>query len=201
MMADEKLAEYVPAYGDRIAVVAQCAFMSEKLKEVEKPELEQGLLQRIKCKMRKRRKKLEEPNPLCGNKNASKLTRRVEIGWMDYDSKVQDYKQVRTRVGGGTRHLKVPKSGNTETLMEAGKNLFFPDGISKRGKIEDFDVSITDYQGRNLGTSTVEEWYELQSLKMLRIYFCTKKKPQPLNDSVKTSEILSASEDLTYLLT
>ena len=135
---------------------------------MEKPELEQGLLQRIKYKMRKRRKKSEELNPLCGNKNASKVTRRVEIGWMDYDSKVPDYKHVRARVGGGTRHLKMPKAGNADTLMEAGKNLFLPDGISKRGKIEVFNVSITDYQGRDVGTSTVEEWYELQSLKMLR---------------------------------
>ena len=177
VMEDKQLAEYVPAYGDRVALVSQCALMCEPEGKSEKPEAEKGLLSRIKFKMRKKRK-TEVSNPMLGNQNAAKQTRRVEFGWKDYDHKEQEYKQVRgIRSGGGTRHLKVPKSGNEDTLLEAGKNLFFPNGISKRGNVDSFTFSITDYQGNSLGALTVEEYYSLHGLKMLRVYLCTKKDP------------------------
>lgn len=52
-----------------------------------------------------------------GNIYAAKNSRRVEIGWLNFEN--EDYHQVRTRHGGGSRHLTVQK---TTTVGEVAWN-------------------------------------------------------------------------------
>ena len=46
---------------------------------------------------------------------------------MHYDEKAKDYKQVRTRKGGGTRIVRLDKKCTKSDIISECKNLFFPD--------------------------------------------------------------------------
>lgn len=48
---------------------------------------------------------------LVGNQNASKMERKIELGWFDYDFKSMEYHQVKTLIkGGGTRGVSALKT-------------------------------------------------------------------------------------------
>ena len=98
-------------------------------------------------------------SPNLGNQNAAKESRGIEFAWMDFDNKLKDYKQVRTRAGGGTWHLKVSKSANMDVLLESGKEFFFPGGVSNRGKLEEFDFKMTNFKGNQVVDSTTKDVY------------------------------------------
>ncbi|XP_061755685.1 uncharacterized protein LOC133552492 [Nerophis ophidion] len=128
--------------------------------------------------MQKLRDRLRTPNTVqdtaTGQKNAAKITRRVEMGWLHFESGM--YHQVRTRKGGGTRNLSVQKSVTMGELLETvGKCLFFANGHSSKGLIEDFEFDICDYSHSPVPREvTVGQLYEQTKLKMLRVYTATK---------------------------
>lgn len=69
---------------------------------------------------------------LVGNQNASKMERKIELGWFDYDFK----SMVKTLIkGGGTRGVSALKTWKPKDILEHGKKIFFPKGVSKRGKL------------------------------------------------------------------
>lgn len=75
------------------------------------------------------------------NKNAEKKTRKVELGWMNYQDSM--YKQVRMAAGGGTREIIVKKHEMVSSILERGKTLFSPGGTSMKGKLEDFECMLS----------------------------------------------------------
>lgn len=88
--------------------------------------------------------------PQLGNKNASKDTRRIELGW------IHNKRQVRTKCGGGTRKVVVPKKAGYEDLLKLGKELFFPAGQSKKGPLQiSISVFLTFKRMRCRMTSTL----------------------------------------------
>ncbi|KAL0984272.1 hypothetical protein UPYG_G00139280 [Umbra pygmaea] len=89
--------------------------------------------------------------------------------------------QVRTKGGGGTRHLSVQKTVTMDELLEIGKDLFFPDGHSSKGPIGKFDFDIRDFSQKSLPLDcTVNQLYEKTKLRMLRIYTCSQYKDTPI---------------------
>ncbi|KAJ8010110.1 hypothetical protein DPEC_G00071590 [Dallia pectoralis] len=114
-----------------------------------------------------------------GKKHAVKDTRRVEMGWLHFEK--GEYHQVRTKGGGGTRHLSVQKTVNVGELLEIGKDLFFPDGHSAKGPTGKFDFDIRDFSQKSLPHDcTVNQLYEKTKLRMLRIYTCSRHKDTPI---------------------
>lgn len=59
-----------------------------------------------------------------------KATRNVEIGWIHSDGKIA--KQVRAKQGGGTRKIQMATDAGLKDILQEGKKLFFPDGISPK---------------------------------------------------------------------
>ena len=60
-------------------------------------------------------------------------------------------------------------------LLETGKGLFFPNGHSSKGPVEDFEFDIRDYSHNALPPEiTVSQLYEQTKLRMLRIYTTSK---------------------------
>ena len=110
---------------------------------------------------------------LRGNANAAKETRRIELGWMDYENSTKNYKQVRKQNGGGTRHVEVSKTAQIATILKLGQDLFFPDGVSKKGPIKDFNFTVNDFREFSMGDSNVGQLYSETKVKMLRLYLCT----------------------------
>lgn len=64
------------------------------------------------------------------NTSAEKTSRMIEIEWLHYGK--NEYQQVRTRNGGGTRHASVQKTTTVAQILEMGKDLFFPEGGSTK---------------------------------------------------------------------
>lgn len=111
-------------------------------------------------------KETEKPK----KKVARKSTRKVEMGW------VHEGIQVRKRQGGGTRKFDIDRDVCSDGLIEYGKNLFFPEGISSKGKIEDFKFDILDFKETPLAKDiSVEDCYELVKMGVVSFYLNSKK--------------------------
>ena len=169
-MDDECLKDYLPAFGDRLAARAFCRCQTKN----EKPS--SSLLERLRTRLSRKKKSVDDNPPSKKRNNAHKDTRKLEVGWMDFDYATKELKQVRSQGGGGTREIRANKSEGLDNLLATAKGLFFPDGKSKRGKIEDYEVDIQDFRGCEMGNSTVGELYENAKSRVLRLYLCTKKK-------------------------
>lgn len=125
---------------------------------------------------------------LVGNQNASKIERKIELGWFDYDFKSMEYHQVKTLIkGGGTRGVSALKTWKPKDILEHGKKIFFPKGVSKRGKLSDFTFELRDFSAQAIpNESTVGDMYESTDVKMLRYYIFTKRKADQSYDSDET---------------
>ena len=78
------------------------------------------------------------------------------------------------RRGGGTRRVEVKKDARKEDLIEEGKKLFFPNGESSKGKIDNFKIDLWDFQDKSLpNDKSVGEIYEETKIPLLRFYFAT----------------------------
>lgn len=107
------------------------------------------------------------------SKAAGKISRKIEIGWLHFD--MDEYHQVRTRNGGGTRHATVDKTTTVLQILEMGKGLFFPDGNSTKGALGDFIFEVCDFKRKQIPLDeTVGHLYEKTKLKLLRFYICTR---------------------------
>ncbi|XP_061757341.1 uncharacterized protein LOC133553304 isoform X2 [Nerophis ophidion] len=171
IMTDKELSKYIERYGDRLALRAFCRQRTVTNEESGGAETVKSSL------MQKLRDRLRTPNTVqgtaTGQKNAAKITRRVEMGWLLFESGM--YHQVRTRKGGGSRNLSVQESVTMGEVLETGKCLFFANGHSSKGLIEDFEFDICDYSHSPVPREvTVGQLYEQTKLKMLLVYTATK---------------------------
>ncbi|XP_060767144.1 uncharacterized protein LOC132874766 [Neoarius graeffei] len=122
-----------------------------------------------------RKNSISDRERFAGNTFATKVTQRVEMGWLNFESGT--YHQIRTRNGGVTRHLSVQKSITMGELLQTGKDLFFPNGRSSKGLMEDFDIDIHDYSHVIVSPEvTVGQLYDQTKLRMLRVYVSSKAK-------------------------
>lgn len=53
---------------------------------------------------------------------------KINIGWFVWNGAERKYVQVKLRTGGGSRELDIPGETNYTSLLEMGKDLFFPYG-------------------------------------------------------------------------
>jgi hypothetical protein len=114
-MSEDNLSKYIPHYGDRLAAIVFCRRHSQSAagtsthSQPAAGTSTQGLLERVRAKYsspdRPTKKRQLSWGTLKGNKNAKKTLRRVEIGWIHFSENENAFKQVRTKRGGGTRHV------------------------------------------------------------------------------------------------
>nr|XP_020466749.1 uncharacterized protein LOC109966335 isoform X2 [Monopterus albus]XP_020466750.1 uncharacterized protein LOC109966335 isoform X2 [Monopterus albus] len=191
LMDDATLANYIPSYGDRIALFSFCKSKKPFSKRKE------GLLQKLRDKM-KLRKVSSDENSSQGESTTTqtkklKTTRNVEIGWIHSDGNIA--KQVRAKQGGGTRKIKMAVDAGLKDILQEGKKLFFPDGISPKGSESDFEFEVWDFKQNCLTDDTchsIGTMYETARLTMLRFYIATK--PKELEDDASdTSEVILVS--------
>ncbi|XP_076866803.1 uncharacterized protein LOC143518217 [Brachyhypopomus gauderio] len=95
------------------------------------------------------------------------------MGWLHFQG--GQYRQVRTKNGGGTRHLSCQKKTSVEELLCVGKDLFFPKGISSKGPTDKFVFEIRDFSQSTIPPeTTLCQIYEESKLRMVRLYLCSK---------------------------
>ncbi|KAI9538511.1 hypothetical protein NQZ68_014272 [Dissostichus eleginoides] len=197
VMTDEELGKYIERYGDRLALRAFCrqrTWTNETtVKSGERTTVKSSLMEKIRDRLQGKGEKADpDVGPGVGNKHASKDTRRVEIGWLNFEK--GKYYQVRTRHGGGTRHMSVQKTMTMEELLDIGKALFFPNGKSAKGPLKDFKFDVRDFSHCPVPLeNTVQQLYDQTKLRMLRIYTCSKEKDKEV--SPKDATIMLSDSD------
>ena len=191
LMDDATLANYIPSYGDRIALFNYC----KSKKPISKRK--QGLLEKLREKMKVRKEGTKENISHADTRTTQtkklKTTRNVEIGWIHSDGHIA--KQVRAKQGGGTRKIQLAVNAGLKDILQEGKKLFFPDGISPKGPESDFEFEVWDFKQNHLTVDTclsIGTMYETARLTMLRFYIATK--PKDLEDDAsETSEVILVS--------
>lgn len=179
-MEDAQLANYLPSYGDRIALFNFCKRQTQSSKR------KQGLLEKLREKLKLRKENhTGEEEPETSNKTkkarAKTLTRNIEIGWVHTDGKIT--KQVRAKQGGGTRKISVNIQAGFEEILKQGKSLFFPDGESSKGHESDFEFDVWDFKQNPFPKDvSIEMIYNTVKLPLLRFYIST----QPKSVQVKS---------------
>lgn len=193
-MTDEELGQYIVRYGDRLALRAFCRQRTVANKMSAEATVKFGLMQKVRDRLGEQRKTFSsDKDHGAGNKYAAKDTRRVEIGWLHFHNGT--YHQVRTKNGGGTRHLSVQKTVTMGDLLEIGKGLFFPNGQSAKGSVEDFEFDIRDFSHNPVPPeATVSQLYEQSKLRLLRIYTSSQAKNVSVILSDSSSDFESADK-------
>ena len=176
-MDDSQLEKFLGRLGDRLAVREFCSKHTslDITKKTGPMGKKRQLLSNLAKKVAAKQKSLEPgySDSSCaesgrsfnvGNTNAESTERRVEVGWLNFDSKSASFKQVRSTTGGGVWSLTVTKSITLSAVMDVSINNFFPNGMSIRGPLENFSFEMSDRKGSPLEmTSTVEEAYDQES--------------------------------------
>ena len=112
---------------------------------------------------------------LRGNSHATKDTRKIEIGWLNFDN--NGFHQVKKSNGGGTRKIDMKKNSKKDDIIEEAISRFFPDGKSLLGSLSSFEIELRDFSEQVLhADDTIREMYEKTGLNMLRFYLATKKR-------------------------
>jgi len=181
-MTDEELESVgITRFGDRIALRVFCrqALVGKDHSQAAHCSESSGqgaLIARLKAKLDKKQLKTSSKAlALVGNTNAKKVTRRLELGWLNFDATSGQYKQVRYKRGGGTRKVSTDCNDTMDHLLTMAKGLFFRDGVSVEGRQEDFEFGMGGFDGCAIDLNvTVEEVYSRSMAKMLRLYMMTK---------------------------
>lgn len=168
-MPEEELKSIIPKYGDRLAVISFCKRSMNSNK--------QSLIEKLKARMengKKRKNNETEENEKLKKYVHIKKTRIVEIGWICSEKDNDVYKQVRLKNGGGTRRVSVRRESKCVDILETAKELFFPNGLSKKGELTDFNCELLDFKSNKFDIQlTVEQLYEICALTTLRFYLAT----------------------------
>lgn len=169
-MEDNELKAFLPKLGDRHAVRNFAKSSTSRESLIEKLRRKLGK----KEKKRKNSDSDEEQRSITKStsfKKSWRKTRFIEIGWIHKDV------HVRSKGGGGTRRVSVPKNYKKENILEKAKELFFPNGVSNKGELRLFDFDLFDFKRNDFNTGlTVQETFELTELTTLRFYLVTTEK-------------------------
>ena len=156
-LTDHQLENYLSALGDKIAVKQK---FSEERKRPSRP------LRNKMSRDTSTRKCSGSSDEDSGSKGPS--TRKLNLGW------IHEGKQMWNKNGGGTRSIYLEKTANKESILQKGKDLFFPNGISKLALLSEVECDIVDFSEAPFPeTKTVGNMYENVKMGILRFYLTT----------------------------
>lgn len=193
-MDDSELSRYIPAFGDRV-----------NLRSLSKPDTgrKAALFDKLRSKMKLQTKgNCDESDAnssrptrsfnLRGNKNAQKLRRKIELGWM------HNGKHVRSSNGGGSRKIELPRDAKKADILEVAKEIFFPNGQSKKNILltavscNVLDFAQTEFEDK----ISIAEMYDTVKMGMLCFHLCTKTKNGACSENKEDELTKKSSEDL-----
>lgn len=89
-------------------------------------------------------------------KNRKKRTWKIQIGWIHFNEKQERCISVKLQKGGGTREVHVPLNENVQKIVDIASKIFFQNGMSTFGPLEDLDVSLANFRSETLPLHTPE---------------------------------------------
>ncbi|KAL7373939.1 hypothetical protein ABVT39_017773 [Epinephelus coioides] len=173
MMDEETLSKYIPHFGDR--VFAKNWTDSASAEAGSNADKKKKRTEHIRAKMKlpsSGQATTSSSNHTCselglGNKNAARKTRKIELGWMNYQDGY--FRQVRRPTGGGTREIIARKDDTVNKILGDGKKIFFPKGKSSKRRVKDSDFTLCVMGSEEPvdGTLTVGPLYDTTHHKIL----------------------------------
>ena len=117
------------------------------------------------------------------------------LGW------IHEGVQVRIKQGGGTRKITVHKNCDLMTVLVQAKDIFFPNGISRKGNVEQFSFFISDFSDQKLDASrSIQNLLDETKVTHLRLYLSSEKmRPVKRPRTEATSTAVSANSDDDHL--
>ena len=138
-------------------------------------------------------------------KQKHKSSKKVQVGWMHYNEGQQRYVPVRMAKGGGARDIEMPLDADIEYVKESSASLFFPNGTSNFGKLDEIELSVGNYSGDILsllkddsGVShafSIQKYYKINKTTRARLYLMSRQKSSLLNTPQSGSKDLKAVEN------
>ena len=102
----------------------------------------------------------------------------MTLAWVHYQEDNNKYSAVRLSNGGGTRKYYFPNNAKASDIVEAMKNIFFPDGNSKFGKLKEMLCFLGNYHQKVIDedNSNLINYVHKNKFTKTRLYLVTKKK-------------------------
>ena len=218
IMTDDQLKDYLPQFGDRLALRYFCnrsVNTNNAAASNDTTKRKQSVLDRLRKKLCIRPPdatssdclntsgdatvdKLSRASRKTSHKNALKNTRLVEICWINVDSTVR--RRVKLADGGGIRKVSVAKNSKATDLMSVATSLFFPHGKSKFGMLSEFQCVLLDFREDSVKSHvTVGEMYDTSKLPLLRFHLQTTLVEQCGSVNVELSDDDSSLPDLYHI--
>lgn len=155
-----------------------------------------------------KRRKDDYPNSSINSKRpkTKSTMKKVQLGWLHYDKKQVRYVAIQQSRGGGTREVSLPLDTSLYSILESAKQLFFPEGSSPFGLIEDMETHLANYKQDIIEDITVndivlpftlEGYLQATKLPKVRLYLATKQqdKTGSEDDTKKKQEVHEIPDD------
>lgn len=176
--SDTRLKDFIPAYGDRLAVKEFC--LKAKTPRGGTKRCLKDLIKDMAEEKKKKKTEDKEENIEKQDKKekvAKVKSRNVYFGWIHVDLDISTH--MPKQKGGGSIPAKMPITATKEDLLEKAKEIFFISKKNPKGTVTDFVFDLVDYKENSLDCSlTVEDFYEAMGSKntRLKVYLQSKYK-------------------------
>lgn len=175
--------------GDLIRLRRFCVEKIQESENKEKLNKKKELLEKI-LENNKSKRRMETSSSLPHKRSRGKApegsgTKKVQLGWLHYSEKQKRYVAVRQNKGGGTRDISLSTDATADSIIEFGKELFFPSGISSFGSIDIMEFKLANYKedivsnvivGGSAFPFTLQRYLNATKLPRARLYLASKVK-------------------------
>lgn len=193
-------------------VLALRAFVSSSVldggKNEERSEKKRKLLElskQLEKKSSKMKAKTQVTPPSKDSKRPQKSPlKKIQVGWHHYNEDLKRHVAVRLAKGGGTRELSVPLSTTEEDMIDLLTNVFFPEGFSVHGCIDELQFKLANFKCQEV---TGDEFTSLSSyiakhnLSKVKIYLLSRCADKRSVEKTEKVHYVSDGDDEADLLT
>ena len=171
--------------GDRLSLRGFCTKEVERVHEKEAEhtrEQKRSYLEAFFLRKKVKKPPLQSSSP--SDISEKSKSKKIQIGWKHFSEKEHKFVLVPLAKGGGSRMIDMPLSSNRWDVMKAAKELFFPDGESLYGNMEDMEFDLANFKDEAIHSSirtqkgkvpfTLQSYIHTHKAKTVRIYIRSK---------------------------
>ena len=175
------------AKGDRIKLQAFCNRKNNKPSEDREQKIAKikEILGESKGSRAKKHPVSDTATGLKGKmaKKSWQATLKFEFGWKNW-IRGRGFVQQKKNSGGGTRSYNVPRHATLDNCQDIAVNLFFPNGKSPVGPVEEMNIAMGNFSdefiifkqdGDQPFQFTAEKYKQITGLPVPRLYLLTRK--------------------------
>lgn len=196
------------AKGDRVKLQAFCNRKNNKPSEDREQKiakikeiLRQGKGSRAKKRPVSDTAKPENDGGLKGKmaKKNGQATLKFEFGWKNWIPG-RGFVQQKKNSGGGTRSYSVPRHATLDDCQDIAVNLFFPNGKSPVGPVEEMNIAMGNFSGEFIifkrdGDQpfqfTAEKYKQITGLPVPRLYLLTRKQDHESEEEHSEDDLMT----------